>query len=97
MATTFGDLLRGWREQRRLTQLDLSIAADVSTKHLSFLENGRAAPSRDMVLDLAEQLEVPLRERNHLLHAAGFAPAYPRRSLDAPEMRAVREARKPIS
>lgn len=77
--TTFGQLLRGWRERRRLTQLDLSATADVSTRHLSFLETGRANPSREMVLVLAEQLELPLRERNVLLHAAGFAPAYPRR------------------
>jgi transcriptional regulator with XRE-family HTH domain len=90
--TAFGDLLRAWRERRRFTQLDLALAADVSTRHLSFLETGRANPSREMALVLAEHLEVPLRERNELLHAAGFAPAYPRRSLDAPEMAPVSEA-----
>lgn len=89
---TFGDLLREWRRRRRLSQLDLSLAAGVSARHLSFLENGRARPSRDMVLQLAEHLELPLRERNLLLAAAGFTPAYPRRALDAPEMGAVREA-----
>lgn len=89
---SFGELLRAWRERRRLTQLDVSVAAGVSTRHLSFLENGRASPSRDMVLELAEHLEIPLRERNVLLHAAGFAPAYTQRPLDAPEMQAVRSA-----
>lgn len=91
-ATTFAELLRGWRERRRLTQLDLSIAAEVSTKHVSFLETGRSAPSRGMVLRLAETLELPLRERNVLLAAAGFAPAYGNRPLDAPEMQPVRRA-----
>lgn len=90
--TTFGGLLRTWRQRRRLTQLDLSLVADVSARHLSFLETGRANPSREMVLALAEVLEVPLRERNVLLTAAGFAPGYTQRSLDAPEMGAVRAA-----
>ena len=90
--TTFGGLLRSWRRQRRMTQLDLSTSADVSTRHLSFLETGRATPSREMVLQLAERLAVPLRERNVLLHAAGFAPAYPHRPLDAPEMASARAA-----
>ena len=90
--STFGELLREWRRRRRLSQLDLSLAANVSARHLSFLENGRAQPSREMVLQLAEELELPLRERNLLLAAAGFTPAYPRRPLDAPEMGAVREA-----
>jgi transcriptional regulator with XRE-family HTH domain len=90
--TSFGELLRTWRERRRMTQLDLSVEAEVSTKHLSFLETERSNPSREMVLTLAEHLEVPLRERNALLTAAGFAPAYPRRDLDAPEMAPVREA-----
>ncbi|MGH3443392.1 MAG: helix-turn-helix domain-containing protein [Nitriliruptorales bacterium] len=89
---TFGELLRTWRERRRLTQLDLSLAAGVSTKHLSFLETGRSNPSREMVLDLAEHLEIPLRERNLLLTAAGFAAAYSHTSFDAPEMDAVRAA-----
>src|SRR5688500_7239295 len=88
----FGDLLRSWRQRRRLSQLELSLGTGVSARHLSFLETGRAGPSRDMVLQLAEHLEVPLRERNLLLAAAGFAPAYPQRPLDAPEMASVREA-----
>lgn len=89
---TVGDLLRQWRERRRLSQLELSLDAEVSTRHLSFVETGRAQPSRDMVLRLAEQLDVPLRERNHLLLAAGYAPVYGESGLDAPEMAAVRNA-----
>lgn len=85
-----GDLLRTWRQRRRLSQLDLACEAEISTKHLSFLETGRARPSREMVLRLAEHLEVPLRDRNALLHAAGFAPAYPDRPLSAPELAAAR-------
>ena len=69
-----GELLRAWRQRRRLSQLDLASEAEISTRHLSFLETGRAQPSRDMVLRLAEQLDVPLRERNTLLISAGFAP-----------------------
>jgi transcriptional regulator with XRE-family HTH domain len=87
-----GDLLRNWRQRRRLSQLDLSNEAGVSARHLSFLETGRARPSREMVLHLAEQLEVPLRERNDLLLAAGYAPVYGRRQLDHPDMAAVRAA-----
>jgi transcriptional regulator with XRE-family HTH domain len=87
-----GDLLREWRERRRLSQLDLSIQADVSTRHLSFVETGRARPSTEMILRLAEQLEIPLRERNALLLAGGYAPVYPQRGLDAPELDAVRAA-----
>lgn len=87
-----GSLLRDWRHRRRLSQLDLALAAEVSQRHLSFVESGRAAPSRDMVLRLAEQLAVPLRERNALLMAAGFAPAYRERRLDAPELTAARRA-----
>lgn len=90
--TTFGHLLRTWRGRRRLTQEELSHRAGVSTRHLSFLETGRSNPSREMVLDLAEHLDVPLRERNQLLAAAGFAPVYSRTSLEAPEMEAVRGA-----
>lgn len=90
--TSFGQMLRAWRRRRRLTQLGLSVAADVSTRHLSFLENDKATPSRQMVLDLSEHLDVPLRERNHLLTAAGFAPLYPQRPLDDPEMSAVKTA-----
>ena len=87
-----GDLLREWRERRRLSQLDLSIEAEISTRHLSFVETGRSAPSRDMVLRLADRLDVPLRERNQLLLAAGYAPVYPERPLDGPTLTAVRAA-----
>lgn len=87
-----GALLRQWRQRRRLSQLALAIEADVSTRHLSFVENGRASPSRDMVLHLADTLDVPLRERNQLLLAAGFAPGYPVRPLDDPEMAPIRAA-----
>src|SRR3954464_77604 len=87
-----GDLLRDWRRRRRLSQLDLACEADVSTRHLSFLETGRARPSREMVMHLAERLEVPLRERNVLLVAAGFAPSYPVRRLDDPALEAARRA-----
>jgi transcriptional regulator with XRE-family HTH domain len=92
----FGERLRRWREHRRLSQLDLALQADVSTRHLSFVETGRAAPSREMVLRLAEQLEVPLRERNDLLLSAGYAPAYAETPLDAPPMAAVREALRQV-
>jgi transcriptional regulator with XRE-family HTH domain len=85
-----GDLLREWRRRRRLSQLDLAGEAGVSARHLSFVETGRARPSREMVLHLAEQLEVPLGARNELLAAAGFAPAYRRRDLGDPDMAAVR-------
>jgi transcriptional regulator with XRE-family HTH domain len=87
-----GELLRHWRERRRISQLDLSIQADISTRHLSFVETGRSAPSRDMVLRLADNLDVPLRERNHLLLAAGYAPAYGETPMDAPQMATVRQA-----
>jgi transcriptional regulator with XRE-family HTH domain len=87
-----GELLRQWRVHRRLSQLELAIQADVSTRHLSFVETGRSVPSRDMVLHLAEQLDLPLRERNHLLLAAGFAPVYSETALDSPQMSAVRAA-----
>lgn len=90
-AATFGDVLRTWRQRRRLSQLDLAIEADVSARHLSFLETGRSTPSRAMVLRLAEVLDVPLRERNHLLMTAGLAPVYRERGLDHPEMAAVRD------
>ena len=75
-----GDLLRDWRQRRRLSQLDLSNEAAVSARHLSFVETGRSKPSRELVLHLAEHLDVPLRERNSLLMAAGYAPVY-RRAL----------------
>ena len=88
----FGALLREWRQRRRVSQLDLAISADVSARHVSFLETGRSRPSRQMVLRLAERLDVPLRDRNPLLLAAGFAPSYPRRALDDPALTPVREA-----
>jgi transcriptional regulator with XRE-family HTH domain len=88
----FGAHLRHWRTRRRLSQLDLAQEAEVSTRHLSYVETGRAAPSREMVLRLAERLDVPLRERNALLVAAGFAPMYRQRSLDDPAMAAARRA-----
>src|SRR5689334_25284075 len=87
-----GDHLREWRQRRHLSQLDLAVDAEISARHLSFVETGRAAPSREMVLKLAERLEVPLRERNVLLVAAGFAPAFPQRSLDDPALTSAREA-----
>ena len=87
-----GDHLREWRQRRHLSQLDLAGEAEISARHLSFVETGRAAPSREMVLKLAERLEVPLRERNVLLVAAGFAPAFPQRSLDDPALKSARAA-----
>lgn len=87
-----GELLRGWRQRRGLSQMDLALRAEVSTRHVSFLETGRSQPSRDMLLHLAEELDVPLRERNGLLVAAGFAPVYAERTLDDPALRATREA-----
>lgn len=91
-ATAVGDHLRQWRQRRRLSQLDLALDAEISTRHLSFLETGRAQPSRDMVLRLAEHLEIPLRERNTILVSAGFAPIFPQRSLDDPALAAARRA-----
>ena len=87
-----GEHLREWRQRRHLSQLDLAGDAEISARHLSFVETGRAAPSREMVLKLAERLEVPLRERNVLLVAAGFAPAFPQRSLDDPALKSARGA-----
>jgi transcriptional regulator with XRE-family HTH domain len=87
-----GQLLRRWRDQRRLSQMELALEAEVSTRHLSFVETGRSNPSRDMVVKLAEHLDVPLRERNELLLAAGYAPAYPESALDDAEMAVVRTA-----
>src|SRR3954462_2074777 len=87
-----GDHLRAWRTQRRMSQLDLAAEAEISTRHLSFMETGRAQPSREMVLHLAERLHVPLRERNALLVAAGFAPIFSERTFDAPELAAARQA-----
>ena len=87
-----GDLLRQWRQRRRLSQLDLAIAADVRSRHLSFVETGRSRPTSEMILRLAEHLDVPLRDRNALLLAGGYAPAYPERGLAAPELHAVQAA-----
>ncbi len=91
-AQPVGDLLREWRQRRRLSQLDLALEAEISTKHLSFVESGRAQPSREMVLHLAERLEVPLRERNVLLVAAGFAPVFRERQLADPALASARQA-----
>lgn len=91
-AQPVGGLLREWRQRRRLSQLALACEADISTRHLSFLETGRAQPSREMVLHLAERLELPLRERNRLLVAAGFAPIFPERPLGDPALQAARRA-----
>lgn len=87
-----GDLLREWRQRRRLSQLALALDAEVSTKHISFMETGRSRPSRDMLLRLAELLDIPLRERNALLHAGGFAAIYPQHALTDPQLGAAREA-----
>ena len=95
MSTTvrpIGDLLREWRQRRGLSQLELSLDAEISARHLSFLETGRSQPSREMVLRLAEHLDVPLRERNLLLHAAGYATVFPERPLDDPALRVARAA-----
>jgi transcriptional regulator with XRE-family HTH domain len=89
---TFGDHLRAWRQRRRMSQLALATEAGISTRHLSFVETGRAAPSRDMVLQLAERLDLPLREQNTLLIAAGFAPRFGERRLDHPDLAAARAA-----
>lgn len=89
---SFGDHLRDWRGRRRMSQLDLALEAEVSQRHIAFLESGRAKASREMVLRLAQTLEVPLRERNALLHAAGFAPAYAESSLDEAGMAQIRAA-----
>ena len=88
----FGEHLRHWRRHRRLSQLDLAQEAEISTRHLSFVETGRSLPSREMVLRLAQRLDVPLRERNTLLVAAGYAPMYRERPLDDPALSAARQA-----
>jgi transcriptional regulator with XRE-family HTH domain len=87
-----GKLLRTWRERRRLTQLDLALAADVSTRHISYVETGRSKPTSAMILHLSDQLEIPLRERNILLLAGGYAPAYPEHELNSPPMSVVNDA-----
>ncbi|MFE5870588.1 helix-turn-helix transcriptional regulator [Streptomyces roseifaciens] len=86
-----GPLLREWRERRRISQLELALRADSSARHISFIETGRSRPSQEMVLRLADHLDVPVRERNALLVAAGYAPAYPERPLDDPAMGGLRE------
>ncbi len=86
-----GDLLRQWRQRRRFSQLALAVEAEISQRHLSFIESGRSRPSRDMLIHLAGHLDVPLRERNILLLAAGFAPAYGETSLASPELAAARD------
>jgi len=91
-ATPVGPLLREWRQRRRLSQLDLAAEAEISQRHLSFVESGRAAPSRDMVLHLADHLDIPLRQRNALLLAAGFAPVYRDRPTGDPGLAAARQA-----
>ncbi|MGH9111348.1 MAG: helix-turn-helix domain-containing protein [Acidimicrobiales bacterium] len=87
-----GPLLRDWRQRRRMSQLDLAVDAEVSARHLSFVETGRSTPSRELVLHLADHLEVPLRDRNSLLLAAGYAPTYHETPMDAGEMKPVRVA-----
>lgn len=88
----FGELLKEWRNRRRISQLDLAYDTEISPKHLSFIETGRSQPSREMVMRLAEQLEIPLRERNVLLASAGFAPVFQEKKLDDAEMSAVKAA-----
>jgi transcriptional regulator with XRE-family HTH domain len=91
-APSAGALLRKWRQRRNLSQLELALRSAVSARHLSFIETGRTRPSREMILHLAERLDVPLRDRNQLLLAAGFAPVFGERSLDESEMAPVRQA-----
>src|SRR6476660_2736142 len=92
MTQPVGDLLREWRQRRRMSQLDLASEAEISTRHLSFVETGRSLPSREMVLRLADRLQVPLRERNAMLVAAGYAPMYRERPLDDPALGPARDA-----
>ncbi len=89
---TIGELLRRWRQHRRVSQLELALHAEVSARHISFLETGRSLPSREMLLRLADHLGIPLRERNSLLMAAGFAPVYSATSLEDPSMEVIRSA-----
>ena len=91
-AQAVGGLLKTWRERRRRSQLDLALDAEISTRHLSFVETGRARPSREMILLLAENLEIPLRERNKILITAGFAPVYPENSFEDVSFAAARRA-----
>src|SRR5947209_16302901 len=87
-----GALLRKWRERRRLSQLELALEAGISARHLSFVETGRSSPGRDLLVRLTAKLDLPFRERNQLLLAAGYAPAFPERSLDDPALAPVRAA-----
>src|SRR5436853_6778748 len=87
-----GSLLRGWRKQRRLTQLEVALDAGISARHLSFVETGRSKPGRAMLLGVTERLAIPYRERNEILLAAGYAPAFPQRSLEDPALSPVRDA-----
>src|SRR3954451_13193391 len=87
-----GALLRKWREQRRLTQLEVALDAGISARHLSFVETGRSKPGRAALLGVTERLAIPYRERNEILLAAGYAPAFPERSLDDPALSPVRDA-----
>src|SRR5262245_66091863 len=98
-----GDRLRAWRERRHLSQMELSLRAEVSTRHLSFVETGRARPGRELIVRLAEELQVPLREQNTLLVSAGFAPVFQSRPFDDPSFDTVRgiikialETQKPL-
>jgi transcriptional regulator with XRE-family HTH domain len=91
-SSAIGALLREWRERRRLTQLELALETGVSARHLSFVETGRSKPGREMLLRVLERLQVPFREQNRLLLAAGHAPAFPERSLEDPELQPVRDA-----
>ncbi|MFF4182822.1 helix-turn-helix domain-containing protein [Streptomyces sp. NPDC001691] len=91
LETGVGPMLRGWREQRRISQLELALRADSSARHISFIETGRSRPSEEMILRLAEHLDVPVRERNALLLAAGYAPHYAQTPLDDPSMSSLRE------
>jgi transcriptional regulator with XRE-family HTH domain len=91
-ALAAGTYVREWRRRRRMSQMELALEAEISTRHLSFVETGRSQPSREMILRLADRLEIPLRERNALLLAAGFAPVYPQRRLEDPALDAVHKA-----
>jgi transcriptional regulator with XRE-family HTH domain len=90
--TSVGDLLRAWRAKRRLSQLEVGLTAGVSSRHLSFIETGRAKASAELLVAIADVLDMPLRERNALLLAAGFAPRYPETDLAAPSMAAMQQA-----
>ena len=87
-----GTIIREWRQKRRMSQLDLALEAEISQRHLSFLESGRSKPSREMALAISERLEMPLRQRNRLLLAAGFAPSFAERALDSEPLRPAMDA-----